>query len=231
MVVNARHGETTIYCPVLTHLMKTEHQMNDDTIRLNICLTPPTHTAKEIVALAERLPETEQHFRVDGEKRHPHITAFMGVFAAARVDEIIDRLQHLPGIRPLHCSAYGVTVSSNRYVEIGYNRSADLDILQSSAATAIAGLRMPTADSCDDPGMSELEASNQFAYGYKLFGQSFRPHITLAAYRGSTEAILIPITKSFYHLDFVADEITIAQSDDFGSVTRIIERIPLPVAE
>lgn len=198
---------------------------NVDTIKLNFCLIPSGPVAKEIIELAERLPKHDQRFCVDGVSRVPHLTSFMGNFSLAAVDEIIDRLSQLPPSRPLQLKAYGLTISANQYAEIGYNRTADLERLQSSVATAIAGLRVSDS-AAPDPGMSEIEADNQKAYGYKLFGDEYRPHVTLAAYGVGCE-IVMPPEKSFYHLDFLAESLYVAESDHLGSVTRIVRRIPL----
>jgi len=194
------------------------------TIRLNICMTPPSETVKEVVKLAESLPRQGQRFRVDGRTRHPHLTSFMGTFDSVRLDELLTRLKSLPKVGPLRCNAYGLTISSNYYVEIGYNRNPELDALQVAVAAAIAGMR--EAGGQVDVGMSELEIANQQTYGYKLFGEAYRPHITLAAYEECRE-MTFPAPSTFYHLDFSVNELTIAESDHFGSVIRIIENLAL----
>lgn len=196
-----------------------------DTLRVNICITPPLGTAREIVALANRLPESGQHFKVDGETRHPHLTSFMGLFSVNQVDELLHRLDSLPKAGRISCSAYGLTVSSNYYFELGYNRTPELDKLQWSVAAAIAALRA-TDRSRPDPGMSKLETSNRSLYGYKLFGDAYRPHITLASYRERKE-LYVPTEKSFYQFDFAAQQLTVAESDNFGSVVRILDKIRL----
>ncbi|MEV0339455.1 hypothetical protein AB0H49_10545 [Nocardia sp. NPDC050713] len=186
---------------------------------------PDAHTADKILDLAQSLNAAGQLFHVDGTSRHPHLTIFMSQFATTNIDSYLDHLNRLSIEGPVHASAFGLTLSANGYLEIGYNKSTILESLQRRVAEVANGLWTPSGDP-EESGASELENRYERTAGYKLFGDLYRPHITLAAYARVPELTFPPL-RDFRAFDFRFDELVVGRTDQYGSVIAVIDRIPL----
>jgi hypothetical protein len=197
----------------------------DRSIRLNVCLLPPQEVATELVRIASQLTLTSQLFRIDGKNRLPHLTLFMATFPQRSMDEVLKRLTNLTEKIPIECSAHGIMVTIGNYVEVGYVRTWKLQAMQEIVTSRIASMRLPESGIVDK-NMTPLEVVSSKAHGYKLFGEAFRPHVTLAAY-DDCDRITLPFLKTFDSYGFTIESLVVAESDQFGSVVRPVAVLPI----
>lgn len=193
---------------------------------LNACLTPPNDVSKAIIQLASSLAHDDLLFAVDGSQRHPHLTVLMQRTKRKYLGDYVSHFRNASLTGPLRCTAYGLTQSSNGYVEIGFNRSDALEKLQQSSYQVVADLWRDDRE-LTDRNLSLEERANDRRYGYKLFDGQYRPHITLGAYNENRASIALPQLADFHQFDFTASDLTIGVSDHYGALVRIIERIRL----
>lgn len=192
------------------------------TTNINICLMPPPDVALSLVKLAGQLPASGRRFVVDGDIRLPHLTLFSAAFPLEDREELLARLARLPRRSSLECISFGVSLTANGYVEVGYNRTTALEELQVAIAATIGGLQA-VSDGGSGEFMSEAERTSSHAYGHKLFGDPFRPHVTLGAFEPSGE-VSLPLQEGFDEFNFIAECLFIGEADGFGAVTGIVHQ-------
>lgn len=197
--------------------------MDDALATMNVCILPPPEISSLVVGLAESLDDSDLLFSVDGRTRLPHLTVLMHRIKPDLIPQYITSIRSISALTPFECVAYGLTLSANGYVEIGFNRSGALEKLQRSVYEAVSDLWFTGIDA-DDSSLSTLERANERKYGYKLFGDLYRPHITLGAYGRKQSDLELPYLSEFSRFNFHANKVTIAESDSYGAVVKILGR-------
>jgi hypothetical protein len=198
--------------------------MSSGLVRVNVCAEPSGNARSNLVRLAKSFAGSGQIFAVDGATRLPHLTILMLNIEEHHREEYISRLRSSPVRGPINCTAYGITFSSNGFVEIGYNKSDELEDLQERTWQLASGLWCP--DLRDDEQQSPLEREYVSEFGYKLFDDLYRPHVTLAAY-DRLNRVSVPEVDDLSAFDFSFDQVSVGLSDQFGSLVRVVDRIPM----
>jgi hypothetical protein len=202
----------------MTGVAAPDSPFEREQLHLAVCLLPSSHQAAALVALADSFPRAGQVFRVDPDLRRPHITLFMAQFKAQNAADVASRTQELAAeaSAPLG-TAYGISVTAGRYVEIGYYKTADLARLHDRCVRLVGGLRDRTRR---DHGHNRLEDEMALAHGYKLSMDAFRPHATLCVFEGATEIVLGP--NSFEEFDDRFPALAVAEMDTWGAMLRLL---------
>lgn len=193
-------------------------------MKLIVCLIPEGSAAKAIITLASSQPQMRQEFYVDGATSYAHLSVYHGHFTEGALSSVISRLRHLPHLdNGVRCRAYGLTLSSGGYLEIGYDRSSLLEALQDQIVEAISSQRLK------EPVKNELDPLDREAIlrtGYQFAGDNFRPHITLCHYE-EAETHTVQLATDLTELDFAAEHLYLCTAGDFGSAVQILARIPM----
>lgn len=197
------------------------------TVTINVCAVPPDPISERIIALAANLERTDLLFRVDGTTRLPHLTILMSVSTSDRVESYIRSIQELALHGPVPCTANGLRISSNSYVEISYNRSSSLERFQDTVATKAASKIRTVPIGGDESLLTPEELLNERRHGYKLYGDLYRPHVTLGAYAYAARVVQLPLLPNFMDFDFMVKELVIGISDEYGALVEVLDRVAL----
>jgi hypothetical protein len=193
-----------------------------DTTLLNVAIVPPRSVAAAIHAMSGALAASgDGLFVVDGVERLAHVTVYMARFPTDTVAEILDRLERLD-IHPVDIKHSGYFVTAGNYYEVSYQRTAELELLQSTIIGRLKDLRFapgdPERETFFGPYSADQRASAE-ACGYDLSGNLFRPHVTLSQLRGTPRPRL---PESPDELSFVANTLALFEADEFGAARRLI---------
>jgi hypothetical protein len=194
-------------------------------VQLNFCITPPAEVARQVADLAASLPTDDSLFKLDGHSRICHLTVFSGSFKSENAAEAIDRISALPAGAPIQLTAQGISSTRNCYLEIAYSKTIHLIAVQERVRQAVADLVLYPSE-IDSADLDKGEMTSVMRYGYKLFGDMYRPHITLAAYNpGGLSVLPIPQIRGFDEYTFTAHEMAVAENDSMGCVTSILKHL------
>lgn len=217
----------------------TMNHAPEDTVILNLHVVPDRHVGEIARAISEDLPRENQLFYLDKGK-FPHMTVYMARFpkanipaVAAKIRELLASHQPISFVQDIENKDGGFFATGGNYVEVSYKLTNDVRTLQQEIAKAVAELcwhkqanQEPIEESYYAPYTDE-QKRNVRETGYDLFGQLFRPHITLSRYE---DAASIPPLDNLHlgePLNFDCTEMALYIADENGAVFEEVERFTL----
>jgi 2'-5' RNA ligase superfamily len=199
------------------------------TTRVNLAVLPPADVVNAVVEYAHSLiSEEDSLFVIDGIQRRAHLTLYMAEFPQAQSTsvEILARVTAaLEGHRPVQCSTASVSVVDGGFVELGYEKTADLLELQSKIVSAAESLAQE-ATLPSHTRITPARAASLKLHKYEYTGDSFRPHITLGRVL-RTVTLSVDLITQLPNFSFSGSALVIGPADDQGSIRRLLHSINL----
>jgi hypothetical protein len=116
-------------------------------------------------------------------------------------------------------------VTQGNYYEISYHRSKDFLSAQKFIGNSVAPFRYrpgrPLVEPFFEP-YSSRQKKNAEMWGYDLFGDLFRPHITLTRFAPGHQ---IARPESAADLSFLVERVALLRADEDGAATNVIDHV------
>lgn len=172
-----------------------------NSIPCDIVMIPDADVTNTAISLSEQLGKDETYFTLKEGEYYPHASLYMVQLDMSKIDQIKDLLSNVA------TNNSKITLNPKEYhqewgyVDVEYERKADVDKLQMDVVNALNpirdGLRQKDRDRL--PEALGLERENILTYGYRSIGEKFAPHITITRFadRKDIDLTILPDVSTF----------------------------------
>lgn len=197
---------------------------------LNVCIIPTVEVSNQCLQLSQSLKSGGTIFALDGITKFAHMTVYMARFANSEFAHVIQTArQTLLHNDTFLCEHTGYFMTSGRYLEASYRKSARLMALHERLVSSLSRYRLnpgnPFEEGYFTPYTEEQQRSAKET-GYDLAYGLYRPHITLTRYHEDQ----LPETFPGFapaKLSFMLRKICVYKADDNGAVYEKLEEFLL----
>lgn len=194
----------------------------------NIALLPPPSAVNRAIRLSRKLQKEGGLFVLNKTAYSSHVTLYMTELPLKNLKDVVRELKLIASqtnkVR-LVATSYK---HSDRYVDISYHRSPDLNQLQKLVIDKINPLREGLIREKDTKRLKSLNKQQRKAvkkYGYRSIGRNFRPHLTLTKLEIANPKILKKLPTN--PQSFTSSELAIFYLGEYGSCKRLVARFKL----
>ena len=198
------------------------------TIPCDMVLLPAESQADQAMDASGRLSSQGSLFSLDNKNFYAHTSLYMFQMDTEKQNEILSFLERLTCLKPIQILLqegyfYEDKGFGKGYIDISFERNADVDTLQMKVVDVVNQLRsgMREKDIRKMQDATGLKLENLQKYGYPAVGELFRPHITLTKFPADIEPDLsvLPDPSQFTG---VFDRIGLFEMGDNGTCIREI---------
>ncbi len=155
-----------------------------DSIPCNLVLLPDQRLTDKAINLSRELARFDSYFVLEEGKRFAHISLYKFQLKAEDIPKVDEALASIArSVSPLQLKArtYSYEHDGYHFIDVEYEKTAELLGLQKSVIEAVNPLREGMREKDKERMLSAegLSLENYQKYGYNLVGELFRPHISL----------------------------------------------------
>jgi hypothetical protein len=193
-------------------------------IPCDVVVLPDSKLEQEAITASHRLSELGGLFTLEVGKYYPHASLYMLQLRETDIDTVKDVLSKIAaGVGQLSLNASRF-YQSQGYVDVEYERTEQLDMLQQQVVTALNPIRDGIREK-DKVRMLEAEGlalENFKNYGYKYVGELFRPHISFTRFEGEQPDIDSKLPSDLTDFNGVFTRLGLFEMGDNGTCVREI---------
>lgn len=192
-------------------------------------MLPTAPVADQCIAISKTFDDNLVRFKL-GDGLFPHATVYMARFPQESIEVVKQKLIELASsLSPVQLKQSGYYLTEGDYVEVSYQRTAELLAFQDSIITALKDFRdspgKPARESYYGPYADEQQQNAQET-GYDLAYKLYRPHITLTRYKEGYVPETFPQFPAA-NLSFTLPKIALYKADENGAIFEEITTLNL----
>lgn len=191
---------------------------------LNVVIYPPKEVREYTISLSESL-KSYGGFILDDVRFFPHITMYLAEYPSDVIGDIREILtQVIPNLSPVLLKPTEYSIKSG-YVAIGYEKTEELEMMQTAIISACNHLRKGALRLRDIEKIESYDAAqrkNIDIYGFLNIGESFHPHLTLTKYKDPIATELPSFNAK--ELTFTSDTLALMLVGEFGTGRELIDK-------
>jgi hypothetical protein len=208
------------------------HELDSDTLLLNLAVIPPDDVAAAAITLSQRTARLGGLFELDGKSRHAHLTLYMARFLRSSIEDVQSAIcKMLPSIERQRVTHSGYELTPQGYYEISYAKTLELRGLHDRATLELHTIRYRRAEPIIEDYFGEYRGrvrSNVETWGYDLANELYRPHITLTRFVDSGRAVQpASLPRPRGDLSFTLEQLGLFCADSLGTARGMLSRFSL----
>jgi hypothetical protein len=206
---------------------RVTQEIATESLLLNVAIIPPDHVIDEAIELSKKTYALGGLFELNRTTRFPHVTIFMARFSRSKIDAVREILATmLPTLEEEALSHCGYHMSANKYYEISYAKTPELERTQEMIARELRELRYAPGNPVIEDYFGEYSGDTKESaeeWGYDLFANLYRPHLTLTRFPAEAQIDLQgSLPTSPKNLSFSLSNVGLFRADDLGAARELV---------